>query len=173
MTTYDAWGRNVEELGTCARCGMAIKHIFAFEGQTYGSDCIEVVTGIGKDYQVFNGKDLNLEASKAKKAQSESDKAARLAQYEASRKAAYEVQQANTIRFEEVIYLLENTPGDFCASVVGQIKRSETSTELYDILSPRQFDIVGEIYGKAFGRKGSKGYEAGINEFYEKYGEKE
>ena len=174
QTIYDANGNIVGGTSAfCARCGAHIKHIFTWNGKTYGSECIEVVTGIGKDYQVFSGKDLNLEASKAKKAQSESDKATRLAQYEANRKAAYEIQQVNAIRFEEVIYLLENTSGDFCASVAGQIKRSETSTELYNILSPRTFDIVGEIYGKTFGRKGSKAYEAGVNEFYEKYGEKE
>ena len=174
LTTYDANGNVVGGTSTfCARCGAHIKYVFTFDGKTYGSECIEVVTGIGKDYQVFSGRVLDLEASKAKKVQAESDKATRLAQYEANRKAAYEVQQANLVRFEEVIYLLSRTPGDFCASVVGQIKRSETSTELYNILSPCTFDIVGEIYGKAFGRKGSKAYEAGINEFYEKYGERE
>ena len=167
----DAYG--IGDLGICARCGANIKHIFTFNGQTYGSECIEVVTGIGKDYQVFSGKALDLDASKAKKAQIEADKITRLARYEAQRKAASEVQQANARRFEEVIYLLENTSGDFCASVANQIKRAEYHTDLFNILSGRQFEIVGEIYGKAFGRKGSKAYEAGVSEFYEKYGEKD
>ncbi len=174
LSIYDANGNQVGgSTGICARCGAHIKYIFTFNGQTYGSECIEVVTGIGKDYQVFNNKALDLDASKAKKAQAELDKATRLANYESSRLAIQKVQEANAVKFEEVIYLLSNTPGDFAASVVGQIKRSETSTELYDIISPRQLAIVSEIYGKAFGRKGTKAYEVGVNEFYEKYGEKE
>ena len=166
---FDANGNAVNGMtGLCARCGAHIKHIFTFNGQTYGSECIEVVTGIGKDYQVFNGKELDLKASKAKKAQTESDRQTRLAKYEARQNAIRTTQKINAIKFEEVIYLLENTPGDFAASVVNQIKQSEQS-ELTDMLSPRQFDIAAEIYGKAFGRKGSKGYEAGVNEFYAKY----
>jgi len=169
----DAYGRSVESLGICARCGANIKYIFTFNGQTYGSECIEVVTGIGKDYQVFNGKDLNLEASKAKKTQAELDRTTRLAAYEVRQQAIREVQQANATRFEEVVYLLENTTGDFCASVANQIKRAEYHTELFNILSDRQFEIIAEIYGKALGRKNSKAYDAGVNEFHEKYGEKE
>jgi hypothetical protein len=172
-TTYDANGNQVGSTsGICARCGAHIKHIFTWDGQTYGSECIEVVTGIGRDYQVFNGRNLDLEASKARKAQAETDKATRLAAYEAKRQAAREVQQANVKRFEEIIYLLENSSGDFCASVACQIKQAEYSTELYNILSDRAFEIVSEIYGKTAGRKGSKGYEARVNEFYQKYGEK-
>lgn len=174
LSIYDANGNQVGgSTGFCARCGAHIKHIFTFNGQTYGSECIEVVTGIGRDYQVFRGNDLDLEASKTRKAQAEIDKATRLATYEAKRQAVLNIQQANAKRFEEVIYLLENQSGDFCASVACQIKQAECSTELYNILSNRAFEIVGEIYGKTAGRKGSKGYEAKVNEFYEKYGEKE
>jgi len=173
QTIYDANGNQVNGMtGFCARCGAHIKHIFTLNGQTYGSECIEVVTGIGRDYQVFNGKALDLEASKAKRVQAEIDMATHLATYEARQQAIREVQQANATRFAEVIYLLSRTSGDFAASVVSQIKQTQRSTELYDILSSRQFEIVSEIYGKTFGRKGSKGYEAGVNEFYEKFGEK-
>jgi len=118
-------------------------------------------------------KDLNLEASKAKKTQAELDRTTRLAAYEVRQQAIREVQQANATRFEEVVYLLENTTGDFCASVANQIKRAEYHTELFNILSDRQFEIIAEIYGKALGRKNSKAYDAGVNEFHEKYGEKE
>lgn len=170
----DANGNAVgNNTGFCARCGAHIKHIFTHNGQTYGSECIEIVTGIGKDYQVFVGRELDVEASKARKAQAETDKATHLAKYEARRQAAAAVQQANSTRFAEVIYLLERTPGDFCASVVGYIKRAEQDTELYSILSDRQYDIVREIYGKAFGRKGTKAYEAGVIEFDTKFGEAE
>lgn len=174
LQTYDANGNQVSgTTGFCARCGAHIKHIFTWNGQTYGSECIEVVTGIGKDYQVFKNRELDLEASKAKKAKAETDLAAHIAQAEAKRKAVAELQKANAEKFEEVIYMLENTPGDFGKSVAYQIKRSEMSTNLYDILTDRQFDIVAQIYGKAFGRSGSKAYQAGYDEFYQKYGEPE
>lgn len=169
---YDANGNQVGgQTGICARCGAHIKYIFTFNGQTYGSECIEAVTGVGKDYQVFKGKELDLEASKAKKIQAEIDRQNHLMAWEAKRQVVAELQANNAKKFEEVIYLLENTSGDFAASVVSQIKRSETSTELYQMLSPRQMNIVAEIYGKAFGKKNSKAYQAGVEEFYQKYGE--
>lgn len=43
--------------GICARCGAHIKHLYDFKGKTYGSTCVEAVSGISpKDWVKIDGR---------------------------------------------------------------------------------------------------------------------
>ena len=174
MPTYDAYGRDVRELGTCARCGSPIKYIFVHEGKTYGSSCIEAVTGIGKDYQVFKGQEFDLEASKQRKAEAEAKRQERIAQGKADAERRARNQAHNHKVYEDLIDTLRfasNRAWDFADSVANQIVEATGNTELYKgILSPRQFEIVVEIWSKTEGgRRGSKAYKKAEREFFVKF----
>lgn len=168
----DAYGRSVENLGTCARCGASIKYIFTFNGQTYGSECIEVVTGIGKGYQVFKGRELDKAASLAKKAETEQKQQERIARQQELDQLREGIRAANRSRYAELINVLNNSSryqGDFCSDMARTIGNDGFSTELTDILSSGQFRIVREIWGKQYGRMNSKAYNAAVAEFDEKF----
>lgn len=170
MTILDAYGRPVENLGTCHRCGASIKYIYYHEGHTYGSECIEKVTGIGKDDQVFNGQTLDVEASKARKAEREQARLDHIARNKALEEKRENIRQSNRIRYSELINVLNNASrynGDFCSEMACNISNDGFSTELYEgILSPRQFQIVREIWGKTTGgRMNSKKYNIAVSEF--------
>jgi len=172
---FDANGNVVtESTARCSRCGSPIKHVFEYGGKPYGSTCIEVVSGIKpSDWMLVGGKG-NEQATRKRLA----DMEAAMRDYNA-RQAALDVErdgvrQANRVRYEELINVLNNASryrGDFCSEMARLISSCGSSAELYDgILSPRQFDVVREIWGKTVGgRKNSKAYKAAVAEFDERF----
>lgn len=170
VTIYDANGNVVSgNTGICARCGAHIKYIYTFEGKTYGSECIEIVTGIGKDYQVFRNGEFDKEASLAKKAEKEQRIQDQIAKNKALDEKREAIRQTNRTRFAELINFLNSQNGDFCKDMARQISNDGFSTELVDILSQRQWYIVREIWGKQYGRYNSKKWQAGVEEFEAKF----
>lgn len=172
LQVTDAYGRPVESLGICARCGAHIKYIFTFEDKTYGSECIEVVTGIGKDYQVFKGRELDRAGSLAKKAEAEQKRQERIQKQQELDQLREGIRQTNQTRYASLISVLNNASkyqGDFCSEMARTIGNDGFSTELSEILSWNQLRIVREIWGKQYGRMNSKAYEAGVTEFDEKF----
>jgi len=176
---FDANGNAVtESTARCSRCGSPIKHVFEYEGKTYGSTCIEVVSGIKPAAWVLVGGKGDERATH----KSLADKEAAMRDYDA-RQAALEVEresirQANRVRYEELINVLNNASryrGDFCSEMAQIVSSCGSSAELYDgILSPGQFDAVRDIWGKVVGgRKNSKAYKAAVAEFDEKFDEQE
>lgn len=176
MPTYDAYGRKTENLGTCSRCGAAIKYIYIHDGQIYGSECIEKVTGIGKDDQVFHGQELDYTASLKRKQDREQkfEEAKHRAQELETRRT--NIRQKNQSRYEELINVLNSASrynGDFCSQMAANIQNDGFSTILYDgILSHNQYNIVRDIWGKTVGgRRNSKAYKAAVAEFDTKFDE--
>lgn len=170
MTTLDAWGRNVDELGICARCGAFIKYIFYFDGKTYGSTCIEAVSGIRPDNWVFvDGKpnfEASLKAEDTRQAERQ-DLARRNVELEEKR---HQIQEQNAVKFAELLNVLSANSWDFCLAMIETITRNGSTNDLHEILSPRQYEIVREIWGKTVGgRKNSKAYKAAIAEFDQKF----
>ena len=75
----------------------------------------------------------------------------------------------NRVRFARLINLLKNRSryqGDFCWEMARAVE-THIGIELYnDILSPRQFEVVREVWGKTTGdRRNSKAYKAAVEEF--------
>lgn len=170
LEIFDANGNKVSgNTGICARCGAHIKYIFTFDGKTYGSECIEVVTGIGKDYQVFNGKELDIEASKAKKVEKEQRIQDQINRNKALDEKREGIRQANRTRYAELISFLSSQNGDFCKDMARTISNDGFSTELVDMMSQRAWYIIREIWAKQYGRTNSKKYNAGLEEFDQKF----
>lgn len=171
LTITDAHGNQVTEASTfCARCGAHIKHVYFHQGKPYGSECIEVVTGVGRDHWVLrNGNELDIQASQQREAEAERKRQERIqAQEELARKREA-IRDGNKAKFARLINVLNNVshyPGDFCSEMARTIGNDGFSTNLYDILSPGQFRIVREVWGKTLGgRMNSKAYNAAVAEF--------
>lgn len=173
MRIYDANGNQVSEAtGICSRCGAHIKYIFTFEGKIYGSECIEKVTGIASEFQVFKGNALDLEASKARKEEKANRIAEQIKRNRDLETLRNSIREQNKAKFAELISLLESNSwqeGDFCYEMARNIAHNGFNTNLNDILSYRQFNIVQEIWAKQYGRSNSKGYKAGLEEFESKF----
>lgn len=174
MTQLDAYGRDVSQLGTCDRCGALIKYIFPFDGKTYGSTCIEAVSGMRPDTWTWTDGRPDYEATLEAKVEKE----ARIADYEASQQALDEkreaIRETNRTKFAELIEVLQGASkyqGDFCDNMARDIANDGFSNVLYDgILSDRMFTIVREIWGKQTGgRMNSKAYKAAVAVFDEKF----
>lgn len=172
-TIYDANGNVVGGTSAfCTRCGAHIKHVYTYNGKPYGSECIEAVTGVSKEHQIFKNGELDIDASESHKAQAEANRAdhiRRNQELEANREAT---RQENRRQFAEIINLLKNMsnrPGDFCDSVADQIANDGSTTKLCEILSTTQYTIVRDIWGKDAGRYGSKKYNKAVEEFDSKF----
>ncbi len=169
MTQLDGLGRDVETLGTCERCGAAIKYIYEFEGRTYGSTCIETISGIRPDnWKWIDGK-ANEKATRKSLAEKEATRLEYIARNKALNELREGIRSQNQETFAELLNVLRNTSrysDDFCAEMARNIETDGFSTDLFKgILSPRQFDIVREVWGKYDGRKNSRAYKAAVAEF--------
>lgn len=173
MTTLDAWGRNTEELGNCERCGTAIKYIFEFEGRTYGSTCIEIVSNISPDDWVWTEGRADEKATRQSLADKELTRQEQITAREALDAEREIIRQTNRDRFVEVINVLNNAGGDFCTNMARRIETDGFSTDLYKILGRNPYNIVREIWGKLDGRMNSKAYKAAVTEFDAKFDDDE
>lgn len=80
---------------------------------------------------------------------------------ERDRKAAEEAARSVWIeRNRWLILILQGQDGEFCRSICDSLERGPVSG-----LSPRAITILKDIYGKAHGRRGSKKYDAAVDEF--------
>jgi hypothetical protein len=166
----------MSSVAICARCGAAIKNVFEWKGETYGSTCIEVVSGIRPaSWVVRNGRG-DEQATLQRQAEQEQRRAERDAQRKITEAAQEATRQNNRTRYAELIEVLQNAsrqPGDFCSDVARQIANEGNASELsgHDgILSSRQYAIAREIWGKVTGgRMNSKAYKAAVAEFDKKF----
>lgn len=168
------------EMAICSRCGQAIKHVYTWNGETYGSTCIERVTGIGIDYQVYNDGEFDLEASQQRKAEVEARREAESKAFVEHIRTTQENQDTNREKYAELICVLEQAsnyePGnplknypDFCWDIARQIEACGSTTDLRGMFSPNQFNVIRDIWGKQSGRKNSKAFKAAVAEFDEKF----
>jgi hypothetical protein len=173
--------------GSCANCGMPITHICIVAnstGQRYGigSDCVQK-TGdrcLGNAAKVAIARIVRNQKIQRANAKREAKRqqflstvcndrgetnAQRIereqAEFEAVRKAK---RQALADKWRFIAPYLSGPPGGFCDSI------KESFRAGYEP-SGRAVEILGEIYAKSFGRRGSKAYEAALEEFYAKVGE--
>ncbi len=150
----------MEQYSTCTRCGTSIKHTFEFNGAVYGSECITAVLGIRPDkFQYTNGavdidKTREMIAAKEAKVQAQLVENARLEQEQEAREVKYTALNA------EVISVLEQSGGAFANDMADCLKAWSITT-----LSDRQFQIVGDIFAKYFGRRNSKAYNEAWDRF--------
>lgn len=172
LTVMDAYGRPVEELGICTRCGAFIKYIYSHDGKTYGSTCIEAVSGIHPDKWVLKDGRYDEAATRQSLAEKEAVRQERITKDKALDEMREGIREANRTRYAELINVLNNASrydGDFCSEMARTIANDGFSTELCDILSYRMYAIVRDIWAKTYGRSGSKAYNAGAAEFDEKF----
>lgn len=169
-------------IGTCAHCGMPLINNFLIEsadGQksAVGSECV-YKTGKKALISAVKSEALRLEREKraakreaareARRAKWLEENADRLAKEEAERMARAEAARAERERVKKVwafvVPILSVQNGEFCASIVQQLAEG---------IAPRNRarEIVGEIYAKQAGRKGSKAYEEMLAEFNQKVGD--
>jgi hypothetical protein len=156
----------------CFKCGASIKYVFEFEGKPYGSTCVEYVSGIHPSkWQWVDGKG-DEKATRKSLAEKEAEREALIESNKAITAKREEIQAANRVRFAELIEALDfgsKSPGDFCHNMARSIENDGSTTDLYEILGDRPYNIVREIWGKQAGRMNSKKYEAAVAIFDEKY----
>jgi hypothetical protein len=172
--------------GTCYNCGQAISNVCIVEnstGQRYGvgSDCV-LKTGdqfLGDKVKVTLARIQRARRQEKAQAQREARREAFLAKVcneagetnaqriereDSERKAALAQRETAALaRFSFVLPILDaNSPRDtsdnFCSNMARGIRQGYPPTG-------RALEIVREIYGKQFGRRGGKAYEAAVAEF--------
>jgi hypothetical protein len=188
----DAYNNALRELprdlvggcGTCANCGMAISNICIVvdaQGRRYGigSDCVL------KTYDSYLGNAVKVAVAKHQREQrrvraehkrAEQHKvwlatvcneagetnAQRVAREQQERAAAEQAEQvarvARAQRWNFLLPYLSGPAGGFCESIANGLRKGYEP-------SGRAIDICGEIYAKAHGRRGSKAYNAALDEF--------
>lgn len=178
MTVYDAHGNPVAENGVCVRCGASIKYVYEYNGQTYGSTCIERILGIAPEYWVVNSGKVDDEATQKKFNDAQDELVQQQLKNQEVEEKMVQVRKHNSTRYNKLINVLKAASqhnGDFCSQMAGYIENATVSIHLYEgILSPNQFDYVRLIWGKETGgRRGSKKFEAAVAEFDEKFDEPE
>lgn len=172
--TYDAHGNRVDEHSAfCTRCGAYIKHIYEFEGNPYGSTCIEVASGIRPDNWEWVEGIADEQATRKKLAEKEQERQELATLRETLELVIETTRKTNAAKFGELINVLKNASrytGDFCWEMASTIEDARGSTKLDDIFSFNQLDIVREIWGKQTGgRKNSKAYKVAVVEFDAKF----
>lgn len=172
---FDANGNPVTgHSALCDRCGAHIKYVFPWEGKTYGSTCIEAVSGIRPDKWTQDRDGRYNEVSTVLVVEKEK------AEREQMRLANEELEwlrdanhKTNQVKYVELINVLKNESryqGDFCSEMARLIEYNRFSTNLDDALSDRQIMIIQEIWGKVVGgRKNSKAYNLAVAEFDKKF----
>ena len=158
--------------GTCDYCGNGIKYCCVIRdanGKTFevGTDCVNKTDDRGLVDAVKLAQREKKAAERRAKWEAEYNSPERVAEREryaaeqSARKAKIEAERAIVASNQAwLIEMLAAQNGDFCQSIA-----RELTTRRFETLSPRVREIVAEIYGKQYGRRGSKAYEAAIEEF--------
>lgn len=168
--------------GMCANCGMSIMNICIVrdgQGRRYGigSDCV-MKTGdryLGDAAKVAIARhQRNQRRERAELSRAEQHKiwlaticetgetnAVRVerehAEREATQKALQEQRMAQARKFYFLLPYLTGPEGGFCESIASGIQNGRAPTG-------RAVEICADIYAKAHGRRGSKGYDAAMDE---------
>ncbi|WP_336761531.1 hypothetical protein [Paenibacillus sp. USHLN196] len=156
----------------CARCGQGIKNVFEFDGQSYGSECVQIVSGIKvwemgdrrnvNEYIEFKVKRLSELEERAEKEKKDRDfyysKNGWLIDYLMDKdNKRYYPASGMEIRIQE-------------KGIFYSIAELLFTKEIEDI-SDRQFEIVADMWSKEFGgRAGSKKYDKAWDNFCDKCG---
>jgi len=180
-TTYDAYGRPVDSLTQCSKCGQMVKEVYYFEGKPYGNKCILRVTGQPVEYFVLRGREIDLEATDKRNLDRAEYVKARV-EAEAVRREAYKEQAwSNYYAFPGLEWVLRDaaSSSDFCYSIYRELYQADfinNEGELcyahYQIkplaeLPGKALRILSDIYGKSQGRRNSKAYQEAVDNFYD------
>ena len=158
--------------GTCDYCGNGIKYCCVIRdanGKTFevGTDCVMKTGDRGLVDVVKRAQREKKADERRAKREAEYNSPERVAEREryaaeqAAQEAKRKAEQA-TIASEQawLIEILSAQNGDFCQSIA-----RELTTRRFETLSPRVREIVAEIYGKQYGRRGSKAFDKAIEDF--------
>lgn len=183
---YSACPGHSQPGGTCAFCGQGILYecvIKSHDGKvfTVGQDCVRKIHREDNRLATALQRELAKIAKEKREAEAQARRLERDRLYrqeldrqrqanggltdaevaERNRKAAEDAARAGWI--EENLWLLKvlrDQPGEFCRSMTDSLERGPVSG-----LSDRCKSILKDIYGKSHGRKGSKKYEAAVEDF--------
>jgi hypothetical protein len=163
-------------IGTCAYCGMGLTHNFIINSAddrkfVVGSDCVAKThdKGLVNSVKVEITKARRLAKHAARQAKYEQwklENADRLAAEQAERDAKEAALQAERHAMRgKWEFLLRHLQGDapFVSSMREMIERGEAP-------QGRAASILAEIYAKAHGRRGSKGYYDALDDFESRTG---
>lgn len=154
-TVYNATGAVV--VAQCTRCGARISNVYEYQGKPYGSECIEIVTGVKMRDWVVRGGRIDEEATAERNRQRDEQRRL-LAEQAAQREAQAAVNRAAN---EWLLQVLRPLQFDFAQGMVQHLERCALED-----LSDRALNCLCDVYAKEFGRRGSKVYQAAENEFW-------
>jgi hypothetical protein len=169
--------------GTCKHCGMAIMLNFIVESaegrrSAIGCDCIRKLGHVDKPLvkavdeaarklarekrqaAAAVKREARAAAWRAERAQWEIDNAERLAREKAEREAAAAALVARAQRFAFMLPALRSAESSWCSEIADAIEAGRPPTG-------RAVEILRDIYGRRFGRKGSAKFEAAAARFDE------
>lgn len=184
--TYSACPGHSQPAGTCDYCGQGIKYcceIRSADGRrfTVGCDCVRKVNRADNRLLAAMERDIaarekaNRDTARREKWQAECEERDRQLQLQRDKNGGLtdaevlsverqrveaETLEKFTVKNCWLLDVLANHSGDFCASMSDKIRRGEISG-----LPDRCVDILRDIYGKSFGRSGSKKYNTACDEF--------
>jgi hypothetical protein len=156
---------------TCQRCGTPIKHVFVYEDKNYGSECVQIVSGI-KIWELPED-ETNIDEYLKNKEQL-------LKQLDQKEK---EIQQRKEYYYNKnkwlIDYLIEKDKKQIWSEKVGDWITIQEQGFCYNIandllfrdieqLSDKVFDIIIDMWAvDNGGRRGSKKYDKAYDQFLE------
>ncbi|MWV44940.1 hypothetical protein GRF59_15060 [Paenibacillus sp. HJL G12] len=159
-------------ISNCTRCGQGIKNIFEYQGKPYGSECVQIVSGI-KVWEMGNKR--NVDEYIKFKADRHAQIEARETEEQKTREYYYEkngwlidylMDKDNKRYYPPSGIEIRIQEKGFCYSIAQELFMKEIED-----LTDRQFQIVADMWSKEFGgRSGSKKYDKAWDEFCDKCG---
>ena len=179
---------NYEDYGKCDNCGSPIKHIFSYSGKTYGSKCIEKVTGGRFDLRnVVDGSVYNPEEAQRRREAADQNETERVAGLVKLAKVVHDqgapfISLLKTLliwrQYQHALTPLLSDNGKiafslnraqefrgFVVSIIEDLEHPYFPTPVAN-LPVKALRILSDIYAKEFGgRRGSKKYDSALEKF--------
>lgn len=186
----EAKSHGINSIGSCDVCGTGIHNHYVIRdaaGKKFvvGCDCVEKTNDTKLITAVKNEERLRSKAKRdaARQQKRDEERANRIALEEKERSenggftlaeiAAKNREKDRLAEMEKhrtenawLLEVLRGQSGDFVHSMIQELQQRSIQS-----LSPRCVSILKDIYGKSFGRGGSKAYHAAVYDFSEKIGE--
>jgi hypothetical protein len=151
----------MESQGICSNCGASLLYPVLYAGRIWGRDCLATHLGVAHWQLALRSRDGRMEldtdalAARAARLAAARDASARHAEMLEQKRQHYTVANA------WLIDVLRDSPSYFAQEIAQNLRRASID----ELLSDKAFRAVRDIYGKMSGRRGSKAYNAAVEEF--------
>lgn len=148
---------SVKFTATCSRCGQSIKYTYEYQGKVYGSECVQIVSGIKPSDIPYGMRNIDeyIRQQEATKTTHEQYKNKRLAVFDKNKFLIEYLFIKNTEVKNDKAF--QKTSG-FIHSMINTLLKKDIKE-----ISDRQYEVLQDVFAKDFGKR--KMYDAACDLF--------